>query len=280
MKIAISADSACDLNKELLTKNNVSTLPFGITLGDKVCRDDEIAPQEIFDFVKKTKILPKTSAINESQYTEYFKNLLKTHDGIVHFCLSGGLSAAYGQAVLAAKGFKNVYVIDSQNLSTGIGLLVLNACKLIKENKNITAEEVYKKSLERVPFIKVYFVIERLDYLYKGGRCSVLQLFGANLFKIKPQIVVKDGKMLVGRKYHGKMEHVVEQNCADALAENKNLDLDTAFITHAAATPEMIGAAKAALKNAGFKNIYVTDASSVISSHCGEHTLGILFMKK
>ncbi len=276
MKIAISAESTADLTKELLEEYQIHTIPFNVLLGEEERKDGTFDPKEIFEYVQKTKVLPKTSAINEFSYTEYFTNLLNEYDAVVHLSLSSSLSSSCQNAKNAASKLSNVYVIDSQSLSTGIGLLAIYASRLAQ--KGISAAEIAKSVSDRVPNVQASFVLERLDYLYKGGRCSALSLFGANLLKIRPQIVVKDGKMGAGKKYRGTIERCVEEYCKDTIAEFDNPDLYAAFVTYTTATPAMIESAKKALKERGFKNIYETTAGGTISSHCGEHTIGILYI--
>lgn len=279
MKIAISAESTIDLPKELLEKYNIHTLPFTILLGDDQAYDGEITSKEIFAYVEKTKVLPKTSAVNEFQYNEYFVNLLNEYDAVVHICLSSGISSSCEHAKIAASKLQNVYIIDSKSLSTGIALLAIYASKLASKAK-VSAAEVAKLTADRVPYVQASFVIERLDYLYKGGRCNSLQLLGANLLKLRPQIVVKTdtGKMVSGKKYRGSMDQVVKNYCNDTLNEFNTPDLSVAFVTYTTATEGMVENAKNALKERGFKTIYETTAGGTISSHCGEHTLGILYI--
>ncbi len=276
MKIAISMESTCDLPKELLEKYNFETLAYSVILGDDVFQDDETLQTKIFEYVEKTKVLPKTSAINEMQYTEYFTELLKRYDAVVHICLSSGLTSSTSHAEAAASELKNVYVIDSLSLSTGISLLGIYAKELADAGES--PEAIVEKVSARVPYVQASFVVERLDYLYKGGRCNSLAYFGANLLKIRPQIVVENGKMKSGKKYRGKMPKVIESYCADTLEEFNDADKKLAFITYTTATEEMVEPAKKALEQAGFETIYETRAGGTITSHCGEHVLGILYL--
>lgn len=278
MKIAISAESTIDMPKELLEEYDIKTVPFTILLGDKLALDGEITPTEIFEFVNEKKILPKTSAVNEEQYKEFFANILKEYDAIIHFSLSGEMSSSCQNAIRAGKQFANIHVVDTRSLSTGIALQAINARKLVE--KGMSFDEVVKKAEETVPFTQASFVLKRLDYLYKGGRCSSLAYFGANLLGLKPQIIVKDGKMGSYHKYRGTMQKVVADYCRDTLAEFNTPNRDVAFITYSSATDEMINAAETALKNAGFKTIHKTIAGATISSHCGESCLGILYINK
>lgn len=276
MKTLITAESTIDLPKELLEKYQIKTIPYMVLLGDKDFKDGEIEPTEIFKFVDEKKILPKTSAINKQQYTDFFKENLKSCDAIVHFSLSGQITSSTQNAKDAAAEFENVYVVDTQSLSTGIALLAIYAKKLV--DSGLEAKEIYEKASARVPSVQASFVVKKLEYLYKGGRCSALAYFGANLMKIRPQIILKDGKMGVHRKYRGNMDKVVENYCKDTLDEFNNPDLSVGFVTYTTATPEMVEAAKRSLQEKGFKTIYETRAGATISSHCGENTLGILYI--
>ncbi len=276
MKIAISAESTIDLPKELLEQYSINTVPFTITLGDITEKDGEITNDKIISYVNEHKVLPKTSAVNEEQFTEHFGKLLKDHDGIIHFSLSKEMSSAYNNAVSAAKQFKNVYVVDTRSLSTGIALLAIYASTLVKEGVGI--KEIYEKCLARVPFVQASFELKRIDYLYKGGRCSMMALLGANLLRIRPQIIVRNGKMVSGKKYRGNYEHIVKSYCKDVLEEFDTPDLSVAFVTYTTASDEIVEYAKQTLKDAGFINVYATRAGGTITSHCGEDCLGILYI--
>lgn len=276
MKIAITAESTIDLPKELLEKYQIKTIPFTVILGSEEFKDGEITSANIFDFVEKNKILPKTSAINQEQYKEFFAEVLKDNDALVHFSLSGDISSACSNAKEASNSFENVYVVDSKSLSTGIALLAIYARKLAEQG--LSADKIAKKAEARVPNVQASFVLKKLDYLYKGGRCSALAYFGANLFQIRPQIIVKNGKMGVHKKYRGNMDKVVQCYCKDTLEEFNRPDKSVAFVTYTIATPEMIAYARKALQEAGFKEIYETTAGATITSHCGEYTLGILYI--
>lgn len=278
MKIAISTESTSDMTKEMLEKFDIHILPYEIMLGDKTFYDGELTTQEMFDYVDKTGTLPKTAAINEFRYEEYFESLLKDYDGVVHISLSSGLTSSTNNAINAANKLKNCYAVDSKSLSTGIALLAIYARKLA--DQGLTPKEIYEAVNKRVPHLQVSFVVERLDYLYKGGRCSSLALLGANLLKIRPRIVVKndDGKMISDKKYRGKMEQVVEKYCADTLAEFNTPDKSVGFVTYTSATEGMAANALRTMKEAGFKEIYETRAGGTIASHCGANTLGILYI--
>ena len=276
MKIAISTESTCDLPKELLEKYKLELIPYQIILGDEIIDDNEDVPNKIFEYVEKTKQLPKTSAINEATYKEYFESLLKNYDAVVHIALSSGLSSSQSHAQTAASELKNVYVVDSLSLSTGIALLCIYARQLADAGEK--PEKIAEMVKARVPHVQASFIVERLDYLYKGGRCSKLALFGANILKIRPQIVVKNGIMGPAKKYRGKIEKVIKDYCKDTLEEFNTPDKKIAFITHTTTTPEMRENARQALEAAGFEEIYDTTAGGTITAHCGEHVLGILYI--
>ena len=278
MKTIISAESTIDMQKDLLDKFHIQTIPFGVSMGDKNYYDGEITNTEIFDFVKKNKTLPHTSAVNRVEYEEYFKKLLSQSDAVVHITLSSALSSAYENAKAVAETMENVYVIDSKTLSTGIALLAIKASEMA--SKGMDAKDIAQNIEALVPKVQASFVIDTLEFLYKGGRCSALMKFGANLLSIKPEMVLIDGKITVCKKFIGKIDKVVKKYCDDIIAKNPDVDLDHAFVTYSSATPEMVSTATEALKVRGFKNIYITTANATVSCHCGPKTLGILFINK
>lgn len=278
MKIVISSESTIDLTKELLEKFDIHIVPFSVILGAESKYDGELTNQQLFDYVKSSKQLPKTSAVNQYQYEEHFKALLNNYDIVIHITLSSEISSAYRNAVLASEEFKDkVYIIDSRSLSTGIALLALYARKLADQGLNPT--DIVKQVTERTKNVQASFVIQSLDYLYKGGRCSKLAMFGANLFHICPQIVVSNGKMDAGKKFRGKYFDVVSQYVDETLEEFNNPDLETVFITFPSLDDEanIVNMVKEKLTKRGFKNIYVTYAGGTIATHCGPNTIGILY---
>lgn len=275
MKIAVSVESTNDLSKELLEKYDIKVIPYEITLGDMHFKDGEHTTEEMFEYVDKFGTLPKTNAINEYTYTEYFENLKKDYDAIIHISLSSGITSACNNAFRAVKNIENAYAIDSKSLSTGIGLLAIYARELADQGE--TPSVIAEKVQARAEKLQVSFVIERLDYLHKGGRCSSIALLGANLLKIRPSIILKDGSMSSDKKYRGSMEGVVAKYCRDTLETYNTPDLTHVFITYTTATEGMINEAKKALEEKGFKEIFVTRAGGTIASHCGTHTLGILY---
>ena len=278
MKIVISAESTIDLPKELLDKYNIKTTPFTINLGDELIEDHFGVSKEIFEFVDKSKKLPKTSAVSPDQFKTHFENLKKDYDAIVHVSLSSLISSAYNNACMIAKEMENVYVVDSKSLSTGIALLAIKGKDLIDEGKD--AKEIFETLQALTPKVEASFVLERLNCLHKGGRCSALALLGANILKIKPQIILSDGRMIVGKKYMGNMTKVVDKYIDDLLDSNPNPILEHVFITHSSPMPEAEKILTEKLENRGFKYIHNTLAGGTISSHCGPNCIGVLFLNK
>lgn len=276
MRIALSAESTIDLPRELLEKYDIHTTPFTILLGDEAKLDDEVPVPEIIEYVNKTGVLPKTSAVNQFQFKEHFDNLLKDYDAVIHFSLSSEISVACHNAKTCAQDYDNVFVIDTRTLSTGIALLAIYASKLAAQG--LEPKEIVEKCEARIPSLQVSFILARLDYLHKGGRCSALSLFGANLLKLRVQILVKDGKMGPANKYRGNMDRCIVSYVNDTLNTFNTPDTSEVFITSTTATPEQIESVKQILVEHGFKNIMVTNAGGTITSHCGENCLGILYL--
>lgn len=276
MKVAISAETTIDITEEIQQKFDLKITPFTIQLGDRVGLDGEITTDEIISYVNENKVLPKTSAVNEYQYDEHFSALLKDYDAVIHFSLSSELSLACSNAKRSAAKFNKVYVVDTLSLSTGIALLALYAKDLV--DQGVEPEKIFQLCEDRKKYIQASFELKRLDYLYKGGRCSGLTYFGANLLKIRPQILVKNGCMVPGKKYRGNFNHVVRKYCEDVLAEFSTPDLSRVFITYTTADDQIIDMVKEILEERGFREIYVTRAGGTITSHCGEDCLGILYI--
>lgn len=281
MRIRISADSTCDLSKELLEKYDVAITPLYIRLGEKDLKDSiEVTRDDIFSYVERTKSIPKTAAVNVGDYVDFFTKVKEEgYDGIVHFTISADMSSCYQNACLAAGTFENVYIVDSRTLSTGIGHLVLDACELRDEGR--TAKEIFDILEERKQKLDVSFVLDTLRYLALGGRCNSLLAFGANILNIKPSIQVKEGKMGVDKKYRCSFERAVVRYINDKLADHDSLNLKRIFITDSGCSDEVRNAAEeAVLKNAPFAEVIHTRAGCTISSHCGPNCIGILFYRK
>ena len=279
MKVKITSDSTCDLSPELIEKYDIAITPLSVHCGDQVGRDGvEITPETIYDYVDASGQLPRTSAVNVFDYVREFRSWHQQGYSVVHFCISSDFSSSYQNACMAAADVGDVYVVDSRNLSTGQGLLVLHGAELAAAGH--TAEEIQRACTDLAPRVEASFVIDRLDYLYKGGRCSALSAFGGNLLKLKPCIEVKDGKMSVVKKYRGHIEKCLSAYVRDRLADRDGLEDGTIFITHTEMSPQSVEAAKAGVAQYGhFKNVYETIAGCTVSCHCGPGTLGVLFVR-
>jgi len=278
MNIALSCESSADLTKEMYNKYKINVVPFSIILGNDLIFDLDGVSQKIFNFVEKTKILPKTSAVNQEQYHEHFSNLLKNHDAIIHISLSSKLSCAGSNALHVAKemGEDKIKIIDSLSLSTGIGLLLLYARKLIDNGDEV--DTIVKKVEKRIPRLQVSFIANNLEYLYKGGRCGTLAYYSANLLKIKPKISVENGIMVSSKKFFGQFPKIIEKYFEETMQKNNTPDLENVFITYSTAPSQIVKNLQEKLKQKGFKNIHTTIAGGTVSSHCGPECLGILFL--
>ena len=279
-KIIISSDSTTDLSAELKERYNIKILPLGVNLGGKTYKDGlEITPDDIYEHHRKTGELPKTTAANVGESMDFFKQFTDEGKTVIHFTISSTMSSTYSNACLAAAEFENVYVIDSANLSTGAGLLVVNAAEMAA--KGMEAEEIVEKIKELTSRVDASFVIDNLEYLHKGGRCSALAMMGANLLKLKPCIEVKNGSMGVGKKYRGKYADVLKTYVAERIGDGSDIDLDRVFVTHAGCDEAIVKSVVEQVKAAApFKEVFLTRAGCTVSAHCGADTLGVLFIRK
>ena len=281
-KIILSADSTCDLGDELKEKYQVHYYPFHIILEGKDYQDNvDITPGDIFQRYYEKKVLPKTAAINVEEYVNYFRPFVEQGYEVVHLNLGSALSSAHQYCMLVARVLQGVYPVDSGNLSTGIGHLVLDAGEMIKEG--LGAEEIAGKLNQRKNLVHSSFILDTLKFMSAGGRCSNVMALGANLLNIKPCIEVnnKDGSMDVGKKYRGSLKKVLPLYVKDKLQGYQGIWTDKIFITHSGIDQEYSELVKEAIQEEKeFQNIYVTRASCTISCHCGPNTLGILFETK
>ena len=278
--IVITGDSTCDLSPELRQRYNIDILPLGVTLGGKVYKDGvDITPDDIYAHHDKTGELPKTTAANVDEFYNFFKKFADEGKSVIHFDISSGMSSTFNNARIAAEEFENIYVIDSANLSTGIGLLVVAAAEMV--NEGLEAEEIVAKINDMVPKVDASFVIDNLEYLYKGGRCSALAAFGANMLKLKPCIEVKNGAMGVSKKYRGRYADVLKTYVSERLGDGSDIDNSRVFVTHAGCDEEVVKQVVEQVKESGiFKEVFLTRAGCTVSSHCGANTLGVLFIRK
>lgn len=278
--IRITCDSTCDLTASLYETYRVQPVPLGISLGDDFRQDGvNIKPQDIYDYAAATGSLPKTSAISVGEYEELFRSLTAQGDTVIHINLSSELSSSHQNACLAAQMVGNVYVVDSRNLSSGSGHLVLLARELADQGKS--PQEIVKALEEARDKLDVSFVLQTLEYLHMGGRCSGVAAFGANLMKLRPEIEVIGGKMQVGRKYRGTMEKTILAYIQGRLEGRTDIDCGRIFITHSGVPQDIEDKAVALVKELQpFREVLVTSAGCTISSHCGPGTIGILFIRK
>ena len=282
-KILLSADSTCDLGENLKNKYNVNYYPFYVIIDNKQYYDGvDITPEEIYKIYDEKNILPKTAASGVGDYINHFKPWIDQGYEIIHINIGSGLSSSYQNCCLAAKEFGGkLYPIDSCNLSSGTGLLVIEAAKRIEQG--MSASQIQKEISELTSKVESSFVIDTLKFLHAGGRCSSVAALGANLLKLKPCIEVNnhDGSMKVGKKYRGDYDKVLLQYVNDRIKGRTDIQDDNIFITHSGISDEKLSSVKEELlKLHDFKNIHITKASCTISAHCGPNTLGLLFIKK
>ena len=278
MAIKLISDSTCDLTPELLERYDITLAPLYVTQDGVTRRDGvDIHPQDIFDHVAAGGSLPSTSAVNIADYQELFAKYAQEYDAVIHFNIGQSFSACHQNAVIAAEDFGNVYVVDTRNLTMGQGLLVVEAAEAAR--RGMAAQDIVEMVNSLIDKVATTFVVDRLDYLAKGGRCSSVVALGANLLKLKPCIVLSDGKMAVGKKYRGVFDKVLLDYVRDQLG-SVDYRRDRCVIVHAACKPETVAAVQAVVDEYGFDEVIVAEAGCTISSHCGPNTLGVLFLKK
>ena len=280
MNIKITADSTCDLPAELRQQHNITLADLIVTKDDKDYYDNvTITPADIFAHVAAGGDLCKTAALGVGVYEEFFGRFAKEYDAVIHISLGSGFSSSYQNACLAADEFDNVYVIDSQSLSTGQGCVVLEACKLA--SSGISADQIVEELNDFVGRVEISFVVENLTYLVKGGRCSSAAALGANLLNLKPCIELKDGKMSVGKKYRGNYDKCLATYIKDRLTDRDDIEWDKVFITYTPVSDTALDLVKSSVAELGhFATTLEAKAGCTISCHCGPGTLGIIFVRK
>ncbi len=281
MNIKIISDSTCDLSEQILEANGIGLVPLTVIKNDEAFKDGvTITPAEIFAHVAAGGGLCSTSANSVGEYEEQFAKYADKYDGVVHISIGSGFSSCYQNACLAAEEFPNVRVVDSQNLSTGQGLVVLEACRLAKECNDL--DELADKIRAFTERVEASFLLDRLDYMVKGGRCSAAAALGANLLNLKPCLEVKNGKLGVVKKYRGKYAKCLASYVQDRLANREDVTGETLFVTYTPVSDDCHTAVMDAVKEHGsyFKTVYETTAGCTVSCHCGPGTLGVLFVRK
>lgn len=279
-KIKIMADSTCDLSNDLISKHDIPIIPFYVTIGEEKYRDEEkeLTTERLYQYVDKYGELPKTSAPTPADYDEFFRSYIEQGYELIYFCLSSHFSSGYQNACLAAKNFPEgqVEVVDSRNLSTGIGLLVMKAVDYLNEGKDKTY--IINKLNEIIPKVKTRFIIDNLDFLYKGGRCTSLQRFLGSMLKFKIEIKVADGKMDVASHVRGSKEKALNKLLKNVETDLDNIDTSRIFITHSMEDKGAEYLSEQLKNKIGLENVIVTNAGNVISSHCGPGTIGVLYI--
>lgn len=281
--VSIIADTTCDLSLELREKYQIKTVPLHIHLGDKEYSDGvDISPDDIYRWSDENKATPKTSAISPAEANDFITAALKTAESVICFTISDKMSSTGNVLRLAVQELElevedKVFIVDSKSLSTGIGLQIIEAA--IMAEQGMAAADIVAGIQAMQPRVRASFVVDTLTYLYRGGRCSGLAALAGGALKLHPLISVIDGKMLPGKKYRGKMDRVIIDYVKDMKEDLKNAKADRVFITHSGCEDAIIEAVKAEVASLGhFKEILVTRAGSVITSHCGPGTLGVLFI--
>lgn len=280
--VKIIADSTCDLSKELIEKYNISILPLHIILGEKeYCDGINIEPEDIFSWSDANNATPKTSAPSVSEVIDVLKPFTDAGNSVICFTISKEMSSTANVFKIAAEELMasdKVWVIDSANLSTGIGLLVIEAAVMAERGE--TAETIAERMEYFKPLVRSSFVVDTLTFLHRGGRCSSISAMAGGVLKIHPKIVVENGKMDSTKKYRGRIDKVITAYVKDMEEELKKANPDRVFITHSGCDDDIVNSVKEYLKELGvFKEILITRAGGVISSHCGPGTLGVLFLE-
>lgn len=280
MNIKILSDSTCDLSADLLQEHNITLVPLTVIKDGKEYKDGvTITPAEIFAHVAAGGDLCSTSANSVGEYEDKFNEFSGKYDGILVINIGSGFSSCYQNACIAAADFENVKIVDSMNLSTGQGLVVLEACRLAKECTSL--EELHEKVQAFAEKVEASFLVDKLNYLVKGGRCSSVAALGANLLNLKPCIDVKDGKMGVSKKYRGKYAKCLSSYVQERLADRDDIRRDILFVTKTSVEDDEYAAVMEAVREYGnFETVYETMAGCTVSCHCGPGTLGVLFVRK
>ena len=280
MNIKITADSTCDLTKSLVEKYDITITPLTVSCGSESFYDGvDITPDALYDKIAAGGQLASTAAVNVQEYIDVFSQVLRDHDAVIHFTISSAMSTCYQNACIAANEVGNVWVVDSRNLSTGIAHLVLDACELA--SSGMDAADIHQELERRREKLDVSFVVDTLEYLRKGGRCTAIAAIGANLLKLHPCIFVRNGEMGVGKKYRGKMADCLTAYVKDRLADPDTVDTRRVFITDSGISEDIrVLVEKTVRAQVPFQEIIHTRAGCTVSCHCGPGTLGILFYRK
>lgn len=280
--IVLCADSTCDLSQDLIERYNVHVLPLHVNLDGNTYADGvDMTPDEIYDVYRQKKILPTTAATNTVEYEEFVAPFIEAGNDVIYVNLGSGISVTHNNCRMAAEETPGLYVIDSGNLSTGMGHVVIAAAERIAAGMPV--EQIVEEVRAFTKKVEASFVLDTLEFLHKGGRCSALAMLGANVLKLKPCIEVnnEDSTMSVGKKYRGTLDKVLAEYVKDRLEGRDDIRTDRIFITHAGISEERIQLVRDAVAQyKQFDEVLVTRAGCTISAHCGPNTLGILFVRK
>lgn len=281
MRVKITSDSTCDLTPELLRRFDISVCPLYIVKDGVSYRDNvDITPADIFAHVEAGGSLCTTAAVSEADYEEFFTREMAGYDGLVHVTISSEMSVCYQNACNAARRKNNVHVVDSRNLSSAQGLIVMEGAEMAAKG-GMTAAEIAQAMRDLTPKVDASFCVDRLEYLRKGGRCSTAAALGANLLAIKPCIEVREGNMLVAKKYRGHYDRVLKEYVHERLAGNGTLRLNRIMVTHTPVPDGIVDMVKQEILSCQpFAEILETEALGTVACHCGPHTLGILYIHK
>ncbi|MGD9761766.1 MAG: DegV family protein [Candidatus Izemoplasmatales bacterium] len=280
-KVKIISDSTCDLSKELLEKHNIEIVPLYVNFGDESFLDGvNLSVEEMYDLVQQRKTLPKTAAPSPGAFVEVFNKYLQEGYEIIYLGIGSKFSATFSSANVAKNTLESddIYLVDSLNLSSGTGLLLLKASKFVEEG--YSAKEIKEKLEMLVPKVRSQFVIDTLEYLYKGGRLNALSALVGGMLKIKPIIKVRDGLMVVGKKGRGSMKNGIDLMLREVIVDKENIDPEFMMITHSLADESCTYIREKINGIIDIKNLYDTQAGCVISSHCGKGTIGVLYIMK
>lgn len=276
----MTADSTSDLTPEILRKYEIGIAPLSVIINGEVFHDGiDVTPRDIFRAAEAGQSV-RTAAVNTYEYKEFFRNQLKNCDQLVHICLGSGFSTCYSDAVEAAAEVGNVFVVDSRNLTTGSGMLVLEGIRMIQDGA-ADGKAVAEALQAKTGLVSTSFVVRTIDYLRRGGRCSGLEALGAKMLHIRPSIVVQDGKMHPGEKYRGRYEHYLKHYIRDVLENDSCIDFNRVFVVHSPSEEGLVRFAIDTVKSYGlFREVTEAMAGCTICTHCGPDTLGLIFMHK
>ena len=279
-KTVIISDSTCDISPEMLKERDIRIIPLTIVLGEDKYRDSiDITPDDVYAYYNKSGQLAKTTAANTEEHSRFIEANIPEGTDAVYFSISSEFSASFNNLRIAAMEHDNIYPIDSRNLSTGIGLLVLHAADLADEGKS--AKEIYDEITDLIDNVDASFVVDTLEYLHKGGRCSSVAALGANLLKLKPLIQVKGGKMGVAKKYRGRINDVFKEYVNEKINNENEVIGKRIFITHSGGCEEIAKELRDIVKaKYPDKEVLITRAGCTVSVHCGPGTLGVLMIRK